>query len=165
MSSLINAPEYDPRRDNLVRYTIFGGIGLVLFAAVLGVAGLFTGHGLFFVNIPAEHKVSNFLTALEVKDYAKAYGIYWNDPDWQQHPKAHSDYPLSRFTEDWTVDSPVKGPITSHHVDVSKKDGSGMFGGSIIVGVTVNGGQRIFVNVIRTDGTLSCCSVTHEIEY
>jgi hypothetical protein len=165
MSSLINAPAYDPTRDNVIRYSIFGFIGLIFLAAILGVTGLFTGHGLFFINLPAEHKVSNFFTALEKKDYATAYGIYWNDPSWQQHPQTHTDYPLKRFVEDWTTDSPVKGPIVSHHVDLSKKDGSGMFGGSIIVAVTVNGGQRVFVNVIRTDGTLSCCSVTHEIEY
>jgi hypothetical protein len=153
--TLLNAPEYDSRRDTRNRnLLIAAGVSVVL-AVVIGFGGFAMGHGWFFSNLPAEHKVNNFFDALEAKDYAKAYGIWWNDPDWQQHPERHSDYPLQRFTEDWTSSSPVNGPIVNHHVDISKTDGSGTFGTGIIVAVRVNGDHKVFMYVIRKDGTLA----------
>ena len=163
--TLIDAPAYDPRRDNLKRNALIGFAVFIVLALLLGVGGVFAGHGWFFSNLPAEHKVNSFLTALEAKDYNKAYGIYYNDADWQQHPDKYHDYPLQRFTEDWTIEPPLKTPVTSHHIDVSKTDGAGLFGSTIIVGVTVNGNKRIFINVLRSDGSLTCCSATHEIVY
>src|SRR5665213_3167462 len=118
--TLIDAPPYDPRRDNLKRNILIGTGVFIVLAIVLGMGGYILGHGWFFSNLPAEHKVDHFLSALEAKDYSKAYGIYNNDANWQQHPDKYSGYPLPRFTEDWTTDSPVKGPITSHHIDLSK---------------------------------------------
>jgi hypothetical protein len=163
--TLIDAPAYDPRRDNLIRNLLIGSAVFIFLAIVLGMSGYVAGHGWFFSNIPAEHKVSHFLDALEAKDYPKAYGIYYNDTDWQQHPDKYHDYPLPRFTEDWTTFSPIKAPVTSYHIDVSRTDGTGVFGTTIIVGVTVNGGKRVFFNVLRSDGSLTCCSATHEIVY
>ena len=97
------------------------------------------------------------------KDYPKAYGIYFNDPNWQQHPQKY-DYTLQRFTEDWTTESPVKAPITSYQVDISKTDGSGAFGTGIIVAAHVNGDHKIFMYYIRKDGTLAW-PAPHELEY
>ena len=153
--TLMNAPEYDSRRDNRIRNIWIGAGVLVLATIVLAFTGFAMGHGWLFTNLPAEHKVDNFFNALEAKDYGKAFAIYTNDPDWQQHPEKHKDYPLERFTEDWTTESPVKGPITSHHVDISKTDGSGMFGSGIIVAVRVNGDHKVFMWYQRSDGTLT----------
>ena len=105
--TLLNAPEYDSRRDTRNRYLLIAAGVLVALTLVIGMGGFMLGHGWFFSNLPAEHKVSNFFSALEAKDYGKAYAIYTNDPDWQKHPEKHSDYPLQRFTEDWTI-----GPLT-----------------------------------------------------
>ena len=163
--TLIDAPAYDPRRDNLKRNVLIGfGIVIVL-AAVLGVGGYFAGHGWFFSNLPAEHKVGRFFDALEAKDYNKAYGIYNADADWQQHPDKYSGYPLPRFVEDWTKYSPVKAPITSHRIEISKTDGSGPFGTGIIVAAHLNGTPRCaFVYVNRADGTFTWPAL-HEIGY
>ena len=180
--SLMDAPAYDPTQDNRRRNIIIGILAGIVLLAILALAGFVLGHGWLFSNLPAEHKVDKFLTAIEAKDYTKAYGIYYNDPDWQQHPAKYSDYPLPRFTEDWTTESPIHAPITSHHVDISKTDGSGVFGSTIIVAARVNGtdykkstedgettpavaGHKLFFNVIRSDGTLNCCSATHELQY
>ena len=100
----------------------------VLLLGAVALAGYVSGHGWLFTNVTYEHRVNNFFDALEAKDYAKAYGIYYDDPDWQQHPGKYSGYPLARFTDDWTTDSPINGPITSHHVDKSVSAGSGYFG-------------------------------------
>jgi hypothetical protein len=153
--TLLNAPEYDSRRDTRNRYLLIAAGVLVALTVVIGMGGFMLGHGWFFSNLPAEHKVSNFFSALEAKDYGKAYAIYTNDPDWQQHPEKHADYPLKRFTEDWTTESPVGGPIVSHHVDISKTDGTGMFGSGIIVAVRVNGDHKLFMWYERKDGTLT----------
>ena len=161
--TLLNAPAYDDRKERRKTGLLIGiGVSIALFA-ILWLGGYIMGHGWFFSNLPAEHRVSTFFDALEAKDYAKAYGIWYNDPDWQQHPQKY-DYTLQRFTEDWTTESPVKGPITSHKIDISKTDGSGNFGTGIIVATRVNGDHKVFMYYIRKDGTLSW-PAPHELEY
>jgi hypothetical protein len=162
--TLLNAPEYDGSRERRNRNLLVGAGVLVLLVIVIGLGGFMAGHGWFFSNLAAEHKVNSFFSALEAKDYEKAYAIYTNDPDWQQHPDKHADYPLKRFTEDWTTESPVHGPILSHHVDISKTDGTGAFGSGIIVAVRVNGDHKIFMWYQRSDGTLTE-PAPHELEY
>jgi hypothetical protein len=161
--TLLNAPEYDGRRENMKRNVLVGSGALVALVLVLFFGGYLLGHGWFFSNLPAEHRVNSFFTALEAKDYAKAYGIFYNDADWQQHPQKY-DYTLKRFTEDWTTESPVKAAITNHHVDISKTDGTGRFGTGIIVAVRLNGDHKIFVYYIKKDGTLEWPAL-HELEY
>src|SRR5258707_6676962 len=153
--TLLNAPEYDGRRDRRNRNLLIAAGVLVVLTLVIGMGGFMLGHGWFFSNLPAEDKVDKFFSALEAKDYGTAFAIYANDPDWQQHPEKHADYPLQRFTEDWTTESPVKGPIVSHHVDISKTDGSGMFGSGIIVAVGGDGVPKGFMYYIRKGGTVA----------
>jgi hypothetical protein len=162
--TLLNAPEYDGTRETRNRNLLIGAGVLVLLVIAIGLGGFMAGHGWFFSNLPAEHKVGSFFTALETKDYDKAFAIYTNDPDWQQHPDKHTDYPIKRFTEDWTTESPVHGPILSHHVDISKTDGTGTFGSGVIVAVRVNGDHKIFMWYQRSDGTLTE-PAPHELEY
>ncbi len=161
--TLLNAPEYDGRKENLKRNVLVGSGALIALVVVLFLGGFLLGHGWFFSNLPAERKVNQFFTALEAKDYAKAYGIWYNDADWKQHPQKY-DYTLQRFTEDWTTESPVKGPIVSHHVDISKTDGTGTFGTGIIVATRVNGDHKLFMYYIKKDGSL-VWPAPHELEY
>jgi hypothetical protein len=172
--SLMDAPKYDERGERR-KMTILISIGCAfLLLLVLTLAGYITGHGWLFSNLGAEHRVNEFFNALEAKDYQKAYSIYENG-----HPDP--GYPLNRFTEDWTTHSPINAPITSHHVDISKTDGSGLFGTGIIVAVRVNlqdgivpapageppnkrPGHKIFMYVIRADGTMTW-PAPHVLEY
>jgi hypothetical protein len=162
--TLLNAPEYDGRRETRNRNLLIGAGVLVALLVILGVGGFLMGHGWLFSNLPIEHKVDNFFTAIEAKDYEKAFAIYTNDPEWKQHPDKHKDYPLQRFTEDWTTESPLKAPIVSHHVDISKTDGTGTFGSGVIVAVRVNGDHKIFMWYERKDGTLTE-PAPHMLEY
>ena len=166
--TLIDAPAYDPSRDNRNRNLLIGAGVLLMLAIVLGLGGFALGHGWFFSNLGAEHKVNKFFTALEAKDYSKAYDLYENG-----HPD--SGYPLERFTVDWTTESPVHAPIVSHHVDISKTDGTGAFGTGIIVAVRVNlekgiekgntlPGHKVFMYVNRADGTMTW-PAPHELQY
>jgi hypothetical protein len=147
--TLLNAPEYDKRKENTKRNLLIGAGVLVLLTAVIGVGGFLLGHGWFFSTLPAEHRVDQFLTALEAKDYDKAYAIWVNDPDWKQHPQKY-DYTLKRFTEDWTTESDW-GPIKSHHVDISKRTGTG-----VIVAARVNDSpKKLFMWYEKSNGTLT----------
>ena len=162
--SLMDAPAYDPTRDNRRRDLIVGTIVTVLLLGILSFAGYVMGHGWLFTNLGYEHRVSTFFDALEAKDYTKAYAIYYNDPGWQQHPAKYSDYPLPRFVEDWTVDSPVHASITSHHIDISKTDGTGAFGTGVIVALRINGNHKVFMYVNRADKTMTW-PAPHELKY
>ena len=154
--TLLNAPAYDERRAKLTRLAVIGAVALFFLLIILTFAGFITGHGWLFSNLPVEHRIDRFFTALEKKDYDTAYGIYQNDADWKQHPSRYP-YKIDRFTEDWSDPrySPVGKAVTAHHVDKSVTDGSGVFGTTILVATTVNGGKRIFIPYNRADGTLS----------
>lgn len=156
--AIMDAPAYDPSHDRMVARSLIGVTVLVILSFVIGFGGFVMGHGWFFSDIPAEHKVDHFFSALEARDYQKAYGIYENDANWQQHPDKEPYYGgYKRFVDDWTTYSPVGAPITWHHVDVSRSDGTGLFGSGIIVGSRVNaqdGSKKLFLYVNRKDGTL-----------
>ncbi len=162
--SLMDAPVYNETRENAKKKLLIGSA--IVFAALLllTLLGYILGHGWLFTNLPAEHKVNNFFNALEAKDYGKAFDIYTNDPTAAQHPERHSEYPLARFTQDWTADSPVNAPITSHHVDISRTDGSGTFGSGIIVAVRVNGNKKLFMYYLKKTGELTE-PAPHILEY
>jgi hypothetical protein len=157
--TLLNAPEYDARREDRKRNLLVGLVVLIFASAILAVAGFLMGHGWFFSNLPAEHRVDVFLSTVQRGDFAKAYGIWNNDPDWQQHPQRY-DYTLKRFTEDWTTASDWGGPIRSFHVDVSKRDSTG-----VVVAARVEGDKgkkKLFLKYERSDGTLSYFPLTLE---
>jgi hypothetical protein len=148
--TLLNAPEFNAQKETRKRNVQIGSLVAVVAIALLSVAGFLTGHGWLFMNVPVEHKVSVFLSALQAQDYKKAYGLFYNDPDWQQHPDKYKDYPLQRFTEDFSTASDWKGPVTSYHVGCSKRGDTGT-----AVEATINGSTNLTLEYQRSDGTLS----------
>jgi hypothetical protein len=147
--TLLNAPEFDEKKETRNRNLLIGSGVLAVVLALTAVGGFLSGHGWFFMNLPAEHKVNVFLGAVQAGDYAKAYGLFNNDPGWQQHPDKYKDYPLQRFTEDFTTESTWKGPITSFHVDFSKRDNTG-----VVVASTINGSTNLTLKCQKSDGTI-----------
>lgn len=148
--SLLDAPEFNEKKETRNRNILIGSAVFIALIAVLTVGGFILGHGWLFINLPSEHRVGNLLSALQARDYAKAYGIWYNDADWQQHPDKYKDYTLQRFTEDFTTASDWKGPITSYHVDFSKRDSTGT-----VVASTINGSNNITLKVQRSDKTIT----------
>ena len=148
--TLLNAPEFNEKQETRKRNILIGSGVLFLILGTIALTGFVLGHGWFFINLPAEHHVSTFLAALQAKDYPHAYAIFYNDPDWQQHPDKYKDYPLRRFTEDFTTESDWKGPVTSYHVDFSRRDTSGT-----VVASTINGSTNLTLHYSRKDGTLA----------
>jgi hypothetical protein len=124
-TTLFDAPEYDPAKERRRNQKIAGAI--ILLIILLGIAWLFR-------NYPEERVVNQFFTALEQKDYEKAYGIWVADPNWKQHPQEHSRYRFSEFYADWGPGGEY-GLIRSHKIEgtASPKGGSG-----VIVVVTIN---------------------------
>ena len=162
--TLLNAPSYDERKAKLQRNLLIAAFATLVFLVLFTLAGYIAGHGFAFSNLPAEHRVGSFFAALEARDYGKAFGIYNNDPDWQQHPDRYKDYPETRFQDDWSTQAPIKGPVNSYHVDISRTDGEGRLGTGIIVAVTVNANKRVFMYYVRKDGTLTWPAY-HELQY
>ena len=87
--SLMDAPAYDTRRAHTIRALLIGLASLIVLLILLTLLGYILGHGWLFSNLPAEHKVNEFYTALQNRDYPTAYGLYENDPQWQGHPDQH----------------------------------------------------------------------------
>ncbi len=162
--TLLNAPVYDDRKERLKKGLLIGSGSTFVLLVLLTLAGYMSGHGWLFSNLPAEHRVGEFFAALQAKDYPKAFAIYNNDPNWQQHPDQYKDYPESRFQEDWSTQDPIKGPVNTYHVDISRTDGEGNFGTGIIVAVTVNGDKRVFMYYLRKTGALTWPAF-HELQY
>jgi hypothetical protein len=148
--TLLNAPQFDEQKETRKRNMLIGSGVLIATIALLTVAGFLLGHGWLFTNLPVEHRVSTFLSALQSQDYPKAYGIFYNDSEWQQHPDKYKDYPLQRFTEDFTTESDWKAPISSYHVDFSKRDHTG-----VVVASTINGSTNLTLKYQSSDGTLA----------
>jgi hypothetical protein len=148
--TLLNAPQFDVQKETRKRNLQIGSLIAVVAITLLAVAGFLMGHGWLFMNVPVEHKVSVFLSTLQKQDYKQAYGLFYNDPNWQQHPDKYKDYPLERFTEDFTTASDWKGPITSFHVGCSKRGNTGT-----AVAATINGSTGLTLEYQRSDGTLS----------
>ena len=162
--TLLNAPTYDERKENRKKTILISSGVTILLLIILTLGGYILGHGWLFSNLPAEHRVSQFFAALQARDYNKAFGIYNNDPNWQQHPDKYSAYPESRFQEDWATQDPIKGPVNSYHVDISRTDGDGFWGTGIIVAVTVNGSTRVFMYYVRKSGELTWPAY-HQLQY
>ena len=143
MSTLFQAPQYDPARDRRRTRLVI----ITVIAAVLAVLIFFR-----FRNWPYEHAVGSFFHALQQRDYEKAYGIWMHDPDWKQHPDKYKNYSLGEFERDWGP-SGEWGIIKEFRVDgaVRPPKGSG-----VIVQVTVNNrADKARVWVEKKDTTLT----------
>lgn len=90
--TLLDAKEYDPAKARTRRQRIVLGITVLVVLLALG---------WWFRYWPQEHVVGKFFDALQKQDYKTAYGIWMNDPQWQQHPQEHPKYPFNEFYQDW----------------------------------------------------------------
>jgi hypothetical protein len=141
MSTLMNAPQYDDRREKRRTKTIWLVVVLILIAL---------GFLYYTRNWRYERKVDQFFSSIEHNDLETAYGIYQADPAWKSHPQQYKNYPFGQFSLDWGP-SGDWGPIRSHHIDCSARIGSG-----VIAAVTINGRpERAYMWVEKKDMTLT----------
>jgi hypothetical protein len=131
--TLLDAPKYNAKRAALIRNTSIVIVILIL------IGGVFAW---FFWDWPQEHRVNRFFAAVEASDLPKAFSIWNNDPDWQQHPDRYKLYDFNQFQKDWGVASDY-GQIRSHKIIMTKTVGNG-----VVMGVDINGGKTpIFLRV------------------
>ena len=124
-SSIFTAPPYDPRRERRRKLMV---AAFILAAIVIGILAY------QYRNWPEERVTNRFLTALENKDYKRAYGIWMADPGWEQHPQQHSRYSFNDFYQDWGPGGEW-GPIRNFRIDGSANP-KGATG--VVVQVTIN---------------------------
>jgi|SRR5689334_16852002 len=108
--ALLDAREYDPEPARRRRRIAAFCVGLLLIALVLW----FWPSGRFrYWN---QWTLANrFFSALEGRDFEKAYGLYNNDPDWKSHAEKYQKYGYAQFVQDWGP-SGTLGVISSHQV-------------------------------------------------
>jgi hypothetical protein len=156
--TLLDAPVYDAARYKRHRTILI--IAVVALAVVIigwwGVAGFpadFPWHWNAYIYGKAD--VNRFLDAVEQNDLTKAYGIWMNDTNWQQHPQKYRTYPFSRFQQDWSSTSPDNdyGVIKTHRIAASH-----VYGNVLLLAVLING---------RKSGALNLAydPKTHTINY
>jgi hypothetical protein len=124
--SLLNAPEYDPRRERRRALAALGGVVLV---------GVLAAVAYSYRNWPEERVVSRFMTALQQRDYETAYGIWLADPEWKQHLDRHASYPYEDFYRDWGPGGEW-GLVRSFRIEGADSPPGG--GSGVVVEVTVN---------------------------
>ncbi len=127
MSSLFQAPHYDPERERHRRKVV-----LIVVAIVVVIAAL----AWIFRYWPQEHRVNQFFAELEQKNFEKAYGIYMADPNWKQHPQQERRYSFQDFYNDWGPGGEW-GIIRSHKVEGARRPSGG--GSGVVVVVSING--------------------------
>ena len=125
----------------------------IIILTVVTCAVLLIGLGWFFRYWPEEHVANKFFDALKRQDYETAYGIYFQDPAWKQHPQQHSNYPYNEFYTDWGPGGEW-GLVKTFKIEASgncPRAGSG-----VVVQLIVNGrSERARVYVDKSDKTIS----------
>ena len=123
--TIFEAKEFDPRVEK--RRRLYAIIALV--AVVIGAILIYA-----FWDWHEEHTVNKFLTAIEHKDYERAYAIWNADPNWKQHSQQYSGYNFGTFELDWGPTGEY-GDIRSHHIRaaLTPKNASG-----VVVVVMIN---------------------------
>src|ERR1700744_5550532 len=96
--TLMNASVYDATPGKKRRNLLLLGLGAAAVVAVIAFLAW---------NLPAERRVNQLFAAIERKDFPRAFGIWNNDPHWQEHAQqyAASGYPYGRFVNNWTTQS------------------------------------------------------------
>jgi hypothetical protein len=124
--TLLDAPAHNRSRARRRRTLL---ISVFVLCAVAGMAVFLCW------NLPAEHRVNRFFTAVEANDFPEAFAIWNNDPDWREHPQRYAaGYPYGRFVLDWGTASEY-GRITSHKILHSTSG----YGNNTLLAVEING--------------------------
>src|ERR1700741_4286352 len=90
--TLLDAKEYHPEQEQKKRIKIISAIVFLLILALIVWWNRFW---------PQKRVADQFFSALQKQDFETAYGIYYADREWKQHPQNHSQYPFNEFRQDW----------------------------------------------------------------
>ena len=121
-----------------------GKKGRTLMIALLGVTGAMAITAFLTWNMPAERRVNQLFAAIEKQDFPQAFGIWNNDPAWQQHAQqyAAAGYSYGRLVSDWGSNGEY-GTIRSHKI----LHATSRHGNSTLLAVEVNGRKAALVTL------------------
>ncbi len=88
--TLLDAQEIDPAKARKRKQQITLAIVFLVGMFGIGLLGFLLGHGWWFRYWPDERIAGHFFASLQKQDYNTAYGIWWHDPQWQQHPDQYA---------------------------------------------------------------------------
>lgn len=146
--TLMDAPQYNLRRERRNRNLGIAAI-VILIIAFAACISFYLDTPWQLWHWPSDHKVNQFFSTVESGNLQKAYGLWNNDPNWQQHQARYSSYDFSQFQKDWGAASDY-GVIKSHKIIVAKSVGNG-----VVMGVDINGGKTpLFLRVDNKTGTI-----------
>lgn len=139
--TLMDAPRYNVKREQLNRNIGIAALVIVIIAFVGTISYLLDKPWQLW-HWPSDHRVNQFFATIESGNLQKAYALWNNDPNWQQHPTQYSAYDFNQFQKDWGPASDY-GVIKSHQIVVAKSVGNG-----VVMGVNINGGKTpLFLRV------------------
>jgi hypothetical protein len=142
--TLLDAQEYDAEKARRGKKRIISITAILLIVLALV---------WWFRYLPDERLVGRFFDALQKQDYKTAYGIWMQDPEWQQHPNQHPKYPFNDFYRDWGPGGEW-GLIKTQKVYGASTCPGG--GSGVVVDVVVNDrAEHAQVWVEKSDKTLS----------
>jgi hypothetical protein len=140
--TLLDAPSYDARRARRVRTLSITGV-VVLAIAFFGTILWVLEIPWAFWHWPSDHKVNQFMAAVESNDLNQAYALWTHDPSWQQHPQQYAPYDFTAFQKDWGSSNEDYGQIKSHTIFISHRVGNG-----VVIGLYINGVKKpLFLRV------------------
>ena len=143
--TLLDAQPFDAARARRRKIKIAAAILALMVLAALA---------WFYRNWPEERVIDHFYAALQHQDFESAYAIYFNDPNWREHPQKYVQYPYADFYRDWGPGGEW-GLIKSFRI-YGSADTKAFSGGGVIVEVVVNERSehaRMFVE--RSDKTVT----------
>jgi hypothetical protein len=142
--TLLDAKEYHPEKERQKKARLISAVVLLLVLA---------GVGWFNRFWPQKHIAEKFFAALQTQDFATAYGIYYHDPDWKQHPQKHAQYPYNEFWQDWGPGGQW-GVIKAYRMYGASNCPGG--GSGVVVDLIVNDrAQHAQIYVDKNDKTIS----------
>jgi hypothetical protein len=140
--TLMDAPKFDDRRARRTRGLAIAGIAafvILFFGTILWTLEIPWA----FWHWPSDHRVDQFLEAVEGGDLNQAYGLWNHDPDWQQHPQQYQPYDMTAFQKDWGPQNEDYGQIKSHQLFIAHRVGNG-----VVIGLYINGVKKpLFLRV------------------
>ncbi|MGA7335773.1 MAG: hypothetical protein WA423_08350 [Candidatus Sulfotelmatobacter sp.] len=142
--TLLDAKEYHPEKERKKRIRIISAIVLILILALVGWFNRFW---------PEKRIADKFFSSLQKQDFETAYGIYFADPAWKQHPQNHKQYPFNEFWQDWGPGGEW-GVVKSFKIYGSSNCPGG--GSGVVIDLIVNDrAQHAQLYVDKTDKTIS----------
>ena len=142
--TLLDAREYRPEKERWKKIRI---IAAVLVVVILALTGWFNRFW------PEKRMADIFFSSLQKQDFETAYGIYFHDADWKEHPQKHAQYPFNEFKADWGPGGEW-GIIKSYKIFGESNCPGG--GSGVVIDVVVNNrAEHAQVYVDKSDKTIS----------